>query len=163
MFTSLDSSIFSMRGNQVHRINVPATHMSGSGSSVSIAIGYGLDGPEFQSWWGRDFPHLSRPVQGAHPAFCTVGTGSFPGLKSGRGVTLTLHPLLVPWPWKGRVIPLLSPMGRTGLYRASVPVQGYIYLYFTNTDKDESSHPLCTAGHVTYARTQTYTLKFVNF
>jgi len=26
-----------------------------------------------------------------------MGTGSFPGVKSGRGVTLTLKPLLVPW------------------------------------------------------------------
>ena len=35
------------------------------------------------------------------------GTGYFPGVKSGRGVTLTLHPLLVPWSWKGRAITLL--------------------------------------------------------
>jgi hypothetical protein len=33
---------------------------------------------------------------GAHPASCTMGTGSFPGVKSDRGVTLTPHPLLVP-------------------------------------------------------------------
>jgi len=26
-----------------------------------------------------------------------MGTGSFPMVKSGRGVTLTPHPLLVPW------------------------------------------------------------------
>ena len=38
---------------------------------------------------------------------CTMGTGSFPGVKSGRGVTLTPHPLLVPWSWKDRAIPLL--------------------------------------------------------
>ena len=44
---------------------------------------------------------------GAHPASCTMGTGSFPGVKSGRGVTLAPHPLLVPWSWKGRAIPLL--------------------------------------------------------
>ena len=34
------------------------------------------------------------PVQtgpGAHPASCTMGTGSFPGVKSGRDVTLTPH------------------------------------------------------------------------
>jgi hypothetical protein len=37
-----------------------------------------------------------------------MGTWSFPGLKSGRGVTLTPHPFLVPWSWKGRAIPLLS-------------------------------------------------------
>jgi hypothetical protein len=43
----------------------------------------------------------------AHPASCTMRTGSFPGLKSGRGVTLTPHRLLVPWSWKSRTIPLL--------------------------------------------------------
>jgi hypothetical protein len=43
---------------------------------------------------------FSAPVQtgpGTHPATCTMGAGSFLGLKSGRGVTLTSHPLLVPW------------------------------------------------------------------
>jgi len=43
---------------------------------------------------------FSAPVHtgpGAHPASCTMGTGSFPRPKSGRGVTLTSHPLLVPW------------------------------------------------------------------
>ena len=35
---------------------------------------------------------------GAHPASCTNGIGSFLGVKSGRGVTLTPHPLLVPCP-----------------------------------------------------------------
>ena len=33
---------------------------------------------------------------GAHPASCAMGTGSCPGVESGRGVTLTPHPLLVP-------------------------------------------------------------------
>jgi hypothetical protein len=33
----------------------------------------------------------------AHPASCTMGTGGpFPGIKRGRGVTLTTHPHLVP-------------------------------------------------------------------
>ena len=31
-------------------------HCRGSGSIVSIATGYGLDGPEIESRWGRDFP-----------------------------------------------------------------------------------------------------------
>jgi hypothetical protein len=42
---------------------------------------------------------LSAPVQtgyGAHPASCTIGIGSFPEVESGRGVTLTPHPFLVP-------------------------------------------------------------------
>jgi hypothetical protein len=53
---------------------------------------------------------FSAPVQtgpGAHPAYCTMNTGSFPGVKSGQGVTLTSHPLLVPWSRTSRAIPLL--------------------------------------------------------
>jgi len=44
---------------------------------VGIATRYGLDGPGIESWWGRgvDFPH---------PASCTIGTGSFPGVKQMR-------------------------------------------------------------------------------
>jgi hypothetical protein len=90
---------------------------------VGIATGYAVDGQEIESRWGVRF---STPVQtgaGAHPASCTMGTGSFPEVKSGRGVTLTSHPLLVPWSWKSRAIPLL-PLWAVGLYRASVPVQG---------------------------------------
>ena len=53
---------------------------------------------------------FSAPVQtgpGAHPASCTMDTGSLPRVKSGRGVTLTPHFLLVPWSRKGKAIPLL--------------------------------------------------------
>jgi hypothetical protein len=113
-------------------------------SSVGIATGYGLDGPGIESRWRVRF---SAPVQngsGAHPASCTMGTGFSPGVKSGRGVTLNPHHLLVPWSWKSRAIPLLllwavrpvqslsactvelyiySPYGSYDLYRASVPVQ----------------------------------------
>ena len=73
---------------------------------------------------GRDFP----PVQtgpGAHPASCTMGTGSFPVVKCGRGVLLTTHPLLVPRSWKSRAtcIPLPTLWATTG------PVTGTLYLY----------------------------------
>jgi hypothetical protein len=47
---------------------------------------------------------FSAPVQtgpGAHPASCTMGTASFPGVKSGQGVMLIPHPLLVSWSMKG--------------------------------------------------------------
>ena len=73
-----------------------------------------------------------------------MGTGYFPGVKCGRGVTLTTHHLLVPWSRISRAIPLLrlgaerpvqslsactvqlylySPCVPYGLYRTSVPVQ----------------------------------------
>jgi len=80
----------------------------GPGSIVSTATGYWLDGSGIESRLGARF---SAPVQtgpGAHPSFCTMGTGSFPEVKSGRGVTLTPHPLLVPWSWKSRALSLLS-------------------------------------------------------
>jgi len=80
---------------------------SGPGSSVSIATGYGLDGPGSNPGGGEIFPHRYRPAPGAQSASCTIVTWSFPGVKSGRGVTLTPHPLLVPWSRKSRAIPLL--------------------------------------------------------
>jgi len=36
-----------------------------------------------------------------------MGTGSFPGVKTGRGVTLTTHSLLESWSRKSRAVPLL--------------------------------------------------------
>jgi hypothetical protein len=57
---------------------------------------------------------FSAPVQtdpGAHPASCTTGTWSFPGVKSGWGLTLAPYPHLVPWSWNSRAIPLLPLWG----------------------------------------------------
>ena len=79
----------------------------GPGSAVGIATGYGLDSPGIESQRGPRFPTPVQTGPGAHPASCTVGIGSFPGVKSSQGVTLTPHPLLVLWSRKGRAIPLL--------------------------------------------------------
>ena len=87
---------------------------------------YGLDGPGIESRWGRDFP----PVQigpGAHPASCTMGTGSFLGVKCGRDVLLTTHPLLVPWSWKSIAIPLPTIWATIG------PVMGTFYQHVSGT------------------------------
>ena len=56
---------------------------------------------------GARISALAQTGPAAHPASCTMVTGSFPGVKCGRGVTLTPHPILVPWSTKSRVIPLL--------------------------------------------------------
>jgi hypothetical protein len=46
-----------------------------------------LDGPGFKSCLGGDFSAQVQTDPGAHPASCTVGTGSFPGVKRpGRGI-----------------------------------------------------------------------------
>ena len=118
---------------------------------------------------------FSAPVQtdpGPHQTSCTIGTGSFPGIESGRAVTLTVHPLLAPWSRKSITIPLLplwavwsvqslspctvelylySLYGPYGLYRASVPVQqGY-----TSTPlwavRPVQSLSACTAGLYLYS------------
>ena len=81
--------------------------ISGSGSSVGIATGYGMDGPGIEYRWRGRFSTPVNTGPGAHPASCTMSIRSFPGVKSGRGVTLTPHPLLVLWSRKSRVIPLL--------------------------------------------------------
>jgi hypothetical protein len=70
--------------------------VSGPGSSVGIATELRAGRFGDRNPVGARF---SAPVQtgtGAHPACCTMGTGPFPGVESGRGVTLTPHPLLVP-------------------------------------------------------------------
>jgi len=85
-----------------------------SGSSVGIATDCGPDGPGIESQWGRDF----SPVQigpGPHSASCKMGTGSFSGVKCGRGVLLTTHHLLVPRSWKSRAIPLHTLWATPGL------------------------------------------------
>ena len=111
---------------------------------------------------------FSSPVQtgpGAHPASCTMGTGSFPGVKNGRGVALTPHPLLVPWARKGRAIPLLSQwtvrlvqslsactrvhftlpqcLYKGALYLTSVPVQGCTLPYLSACTRVHFTLPQC--------------------
>jgi hypothetical protein len=54
-------------------LNVPC----GPGSSVGIATDYGLDRIPVGT---RFFAHVQTDP-GAHPASCTMGTGSFPGVK----------------------------------------------------------------------------------
>ena len=78
--------------NSVYCDNLPNNQPSGPGSSVGIATGYGAGRSGDRIPVGARF---FAPVQngpGAYPASCTMGTGSFPGVKSGRGPTLTPSP-----------------------------------------------------------------------
>ena len=71
--------------------------LTGPGSVVVIATGYGLDCPRIKSRCGARFYTPVQTSPEAHPASCTMGTGFFQGVKRSRGVTLTPHCLLVPW------------------------------------------------------------------
>jgi len=95
-----------------------------------MATGYGLDGPGIESRWGAIF---SAPVQtdpGAHPASYTMGTRSFPGLKSGRGVLLTPHPFYCRGQERVELY-LYSPYGRTACTEPQCLYKGALYLTFT--------------------------------
>jgi hypothetical protein len=79
-------------------------------SSVSIVSGYGwtTGRSRFDPRQTRKKFFCSLCVQagsGAHPASCTMGTGGpFPGVKSGRGVTLTISCRGLEW--AGAIPPL---------------------------------------------------------
>ena len=83
-------------------------------SSVGIATELRAGRSGIESRWGRDLPSV-RIGPGAHPATCKMSTGSFPGVKCGRGVLLTTHPLLVPRSWESRAIPVPTPWATPGL------------------------------------------------
>jgi len=46
---------------------------------------------------GARFSTHVQTGPGANPASCAMGIGTFQGVKSSRGVTLTPHPLLGLW------------------------------------------------------------------
>ena len=94
--------------------------------SVVLVTRYGLDGPDIESRWGRDFLHPSRPVLGpTHPPIQWV-PGFFFREWIGWGVALTTH-FQSGAEVKERVeIYLYSPSG------SSWPVLGWTLLYFTS-------------------------------
>jgi hypothetical protein len=77
-------------------------HYCGPGSSVGITTHFGLDGPGPNPGGDAIF-RQSRPALGPTQY---NGYRVFPGVKCGRGVLLTTHPLLVPRSWKSRAKPL---------------------------------------------------------
>ena len=90
------SSPLCFHGRLLDKIYRQYCAMCRSGSVVGIATGYGLDGPGIEFRWGRDFPHLSRPALWSTQPHVQWVPGLSRGVKSGRVVTLTPHPLLVP-------------------------------------------------------------------
>ena len=75
-------------------------------SSVGIATGYGLDCPGIESRWGEIF-HTCPDLPWGPPNFLYNGYRVFPGGEERPGRDVDPSPLLVPWSWKGRAIPLL--------------------------------------------------------
>ena len=99
----------------------------GRDSSVGIATRYGLDGQGIESRWGERF---SAPVQtgpGACPSSCTMGTGSFPGVRRpGRGAD---HP--PPSKCRGQERVGLYLYSTLWAFVACYREHLYLYLYIT--------------------------------
>ena len=51
-------------------------------SSIGVATGYGLNGPGSNPCGGARFSAPVHTGPGAHPASCTMGTGSFLGVEA---------------------------------------------------------------------------------
>ena len=117
---------FSLYRKRISKICLKLYAGVGRGISVGIATDYRLDDPVIESLWGARFSAPLQTGPGAQPASCTK-------VKSGRGVTLTPHPLLVPWSWKGRAIPLLPlwtvRYGPTACTEPQCLYKGDLYLY----------------------------------
>jgi len=87
---------------------------SGPGSSVGMATD-GLDGQGSNPGGDKIF-RTSRPALGPTQPPVKWVPGLSWGVKCGRGVLLTTHPLLVPRSWKSSAIPLPTLWATPGLW-----------------------------------------------
>jgi len=119
-----------------------ATCLGGGPCSLfGIATGYELDRPRIESWLEARFYTPVQTGPGAHLASCTTGTGLFQGINSGRGVTLTPHPVYCRGQERVELY-IYSPYGPYDLYRASVPVQ-YSYTSTPPMGRTTCTEPQC--------------------
>jgi len=99
--------VCSGRKSRPHRDSIPDRPAPTHSLLVSIIISY-------YNIIILDFPPFHTSPED-HTASCTMVTGFLPGVKSGRAVLLTTHPLLVPRSWKNRAIPLPTLWATPGL------------------------------------------------
>ena len=96
----------------------------------------------------RDFRHFLLTGPEAHSASCTMGTASFPGVKSGQGVLLTTHSLLAPWSRKSIAIPLLPLWAVRPVQSPSACTT--VHFTFTYTSTPPMSRTACTEPQCLY-------------
>jgi hypothetical protein len=115
----------------------------GRNYSVGIATSYGFDGPCFESWWGRIFPHPPRPdlVTPGTPMYLKP---TYSKEQSGRSVVLTTHPHLAPRLKKNGAIPLLSFCVFMECYRVNITFTLYLRMSRCSYHKQHQTFALST-------------------
>jgi len=99
---------------------------------------------------------FSAPVQTdpcVHPASFTMGAGTFPGVKSGRGVMRAPHPFPVPWSRKSRAIPLLPLCAVRAVQSFSACTTVHFTFTYTSIppmDSTACTEPQCLYNSVLY-------------
>ena len=81
--------------------------MSGRDSVVGVATRYGLDGPGIESRWRGEIFRICPDRPWGQLSLLYNGYEVFPRGKERPSRDADPSPLLVPWSWKGRAIPLL--------------------------------------------------------
>ena len=104
----------------------------GRDSSVGVATRYLLDCPEIECWWGRDFPHLSRPALGPNQPPIQWVTGSYLGLnRPERGADHPPH--LAPRLKKEQSCTCILPLDLRGLFQSELYLFTYQWCTVVNT------------------------------
>ena len=86
----------------------------GPGSSVGIVTDYGLDGPGLNPGGDEIFRPSTPALMPTQPPVKWV-PGLSRGVKCGRSVLLTTHPVLVQRSWNSRAMPLHTLWATPGL------------------------------------------------
>jgi hypothetical protein len=117
----------------MHPNSVIVLILGGPSSIVGIVTGYGLDGPGSNPGEDEIFP-LIQTGPGAHPASCTMGTGSFLAVKCDRGGAYPSPPSsAAPFFWcrgLGRVELCLNPPGGHNQVCNGVTLPFTFYSYY---------------------------------
>jgi hypothetical protein len=106
--------------------NISGTYLCcGSGSSVGIATGYEMDCPGIKSRWEGEIFRTCPDRPWGPPSLLYNGYWVFPGGKERPGHDADPSPTSSAVGYERVKLYMYSPYGPYGLYRASVPVQGW--------------------------------------
>jgi len=110
------------------------------GSSVGIATCYVLDGPGIEFQCGVEIFRTCPDRPWGPPKLLYNEHRVYSGVRSGKDVTLTPHPLLVPWSRKSRAIPILPLWTVRPVQSLSACTRvHFIFFHYVNDRREKST------------------------